>query len=343
MYFSNATLLQITRDIGLSTEDDKAKLNTLLQEFKFTPCGSQDRRKMGWVPPLHANDGESFILSNDGHILMTLKKEEKILPSANVTKLLNEKVKLIEQQEGRPVKKKEKDQIKDDILTDLLPKCLTKESYTSGYIDTKMMRLVIDSGSFPVAEEFAALLRKTLGSLPAVPVQSKRTADTIMTNWLESKEEPQPFIVGKAAKLVSIIKGEGKASFKDENLFSDEVLAHIESNKVVTQIELIYRDTMSFNLTDALQIKSIKWSDEFKEQNDDIPREEIIVRIDADFILMSGELDKMINDLSLVMEVINLKEEGETIQLQEPSTLSDAINSVTITSGDHSVTITPGE
>lgn len=324
MYFSNVTVYQITRNIGLTAEEDKENLSKLLQEFKFTPCGSQDRKKMGWVPPLHAYDAEDFILANESHILLTLKKEEKILPAANVNKRLKEKVKAIEQVEGRPVKKKEKDQLKDEIILDMLPTCLTRETYLSGYIDTKTMKLVIDSGSFPAAEEFNALLRKTIGSLPVVPVQSKSTADTIMTNWLKEKTHPAPFQVGQDAKLASILKECGKAAFKDEDLFSDEVLAHIEADKMVTQLQVVYGETMSFNLTDGLQLKSIKWSDELKEQNDDIPREDVIARVDADFVLMAGEMDKMLGELFQVLDVVNQQEDGEAVKLQKPMSKPDA-------------------
>jgi recombination associated protein RdgC len=349
MYFSNVTVYQITRNIGLTAEDEKENLSKLLQEFRFTPCGSQDRRKMGWVPPLHAYDCEDFILANNSHILLTLKKEEKILPAANVNKRLKEKIKHIEQTEGRTVKKKERDQLKDDIILDMLPNCLTKETFLSGYINTETMRLVIDTSSYPAAEDFTALLRKTIGTLPAVPVQTKSTLDSIMTDWLKSTTHPHPFKVGQDAKLVSVIKDGGKASFKDEDLFSDEVLAHIEAGKMVTELKLIYGETMGFNLTDGLQLKSIKWSDELKDQNDDIPREDVIARVDADFVLMTGEMDKMLGELFQVLDTIDQKEEGEAVKLQEPTRSPEpdeaepAVSSVTITSGDHSVTIKAGD
>ncbi|HAV1337910.1 recombination-associated protein RdgC [Vibrio sp. 2026] len=343
MYFSNVTVYQITRDIGLTAADAKEKLSNQLQEFQFTPCGSQDRKKMGWIPPLHAHDCTDFILANEGHILLTVKKEEKILPAANVKKRLDAKVKEIEKAEGRPVKKKEKDQLKDDIIMDLLPQCLTKETYLSGYISLDDMLLVIDTSSFPQAEEFSALLRKTMGSLPVVPLQGNTPHETTMTNWLKEKAHPEKFTIGNDAKLVSVLKEGGKAAFKDEDLFSDEVLAHIEADKMVTEIRLSLGETMSFTLNDSLQVKSIKWSDELKDKNADIDHEDVIARIDADYALMAGELDKMLSQLFKVMDVKRIWDHGAAAEeFVETVANAPGVESVTITSGDHSVTIKAG-
>jgi len=316
MYFSNVIVYQVTRDIGLGEDGATDKLSEQLKEFAFCPCGSQDLKKMGWVSPLHAFDAEDMILAGSGRILLTLKREEKILPSASVKKELDKKVKAVESAEARKVGKKEKDMFKDEIIQELLPRCLTKESFLSGYLALGENILVIDSTSSGQAEEFCALLRKTLGSLPVVPLQSNSPYETTMTTWLQEQAHPDGFTVDHDAKLESIVKDGGKVTFKDEDLFSDEVLAHVEADKVVREIRLSSNETVSFTLTDGFQLKRLKWAEELKAKNDDVDLEDAAARMDADFALMAGELDKVLLQLFDVMKVERQKE-GEQSQLQQ--------------------------
>ena len=46
-----------------------------------------------------------------------------------------------------------------------------------------------------------------------------------------------------------------------------------------------------------MAIKRIKFFDVLQEQNDDIDKDDITAKIDADFALMAGELNRLINDL----------------------------------------------
>lgn len=297
MYFTNATVYQITRDLGLAEEGAVERLSEMLQSDAFTPCSASEYMKTGWFSPFHNIDGQDMVLAGSGRILLTMKREEKILPSATVKKMLADKVKQIEHTEGRKTRKKEKDELKEEIVRELLPRCLTKEIYLSGYISVANRLLVINTASASEAESFSALLRKTIGSLPIVPVQSNHRYDITMTSWLRLKQSPAGFSIGSDTKLVSTDSNGGKITFKDEDLFSDEVLAHIDVDKLVKEIRLSFGDTMSFMLTDNLQLKSIKWSEELKAQNDDIDSEDYAARMDADFALMSGEMDKMFHSL----------------------------------------------
>ena len=73
--------------------------------------------------------------------------------------------------------------------------------------------------------------------------------------------------------------------------------AHLLADKLVTKLALEWAETVSFVLGDDMAIKRLKFSEELREQNDDIVSEERNARLDADFALMTGELARFIPDL----------------------------------------------
>ena len=104
MFFKNLQVYRFTRPL----EQDADTLEKNLEEFKFKACGSQDISKLGWVFPM-GKSGSMYTHLATKQILICLKKEEKMLPAGVIKDQLNERVEAIELEQGRALKKKEKD------------------------------------------------------------------------------------------------------------------------------------------------------------------------------------------------------------------------------------------
>ena len=61
-------------------------------------------------------------------------------------------------------------------------------------------------------------------------------------------------------------------------------------------------------MQEDLGIKRLKFSDVMREQNDDIPKDQLLARMDANFALMSGEVVRFAKRLT---EVFNLQAETQ--------------------------------
>ncbi|HHR6054330.1 TPA: recombination-associated protein RdgC [Providencia alcalifaciens] len=287
--FKNAIVYRMTRDIQISSDELEAQLKNL----EFSPCGSQDMMKVGWTNPIKT--GEALTHSVGNQILIVAKREEKKLPTDVIKKELQAKIDKLETEQGRRLKKTEKDSLKDEVVQDLLPRAFSKESTVSVWIDNDNQRIIVDASSAKRAEDTLALLRKTLGSLPVVPLTMKTPIELTLTDWLRDGVIPQGFNLTDEAELKAMLAEGGIARFKKQDLVSDEIASHIEAGKLVTKLSLDWNDTIQFTLCDDCSLKKIKFSDMLKAQNDDIDREDIAQRFDADFVLLTSEMTRLID------------------------------------------------
>jgi len=298
-FFRNNTIYRITRD---STNlDDRDDLQRMLEQCKFMPCGSQDMAKSGWVPPMGESFSDQLAHVAGDHVLLTVQREEKILPVPVIRQALEAKVSKLEAEQHRKLKKTEKDSLRDEVIHSLLPRAFSRYTQERIWIDTKAQLIVVDTASAKRAEDCLALLRKSLGSLPVVPLTVETPVELTMTEWVRSGDAPAGMSLLDEAELKSVLEAGGIIRCKKQDLIGDEVSTCIEAGKRVTSVGIDWQDRIQFTLTDNLQLKRIKPSESLLEQNDDIDREDMAARFDADFILMTSDLSDLIQDLVIAI------------------------------------------
>lgn len=295
-FFKNLMIYRLSRDVVTVRDGETDELARQLEVFQFTPCASQDMAKAGWVPPLGQRSDQLFHLVNN-QLLLEIRRDEKILPKQVIATELNSKVEKLEASQGRRLKKTEKDSLRDEVIHSLLPRAFTRSSTIRIWLNLNDSLVMVDTSSAKRAEDSLALLRKTLGSLPVVPLTMETPIELTLTEWVRGATVPAGITLGEEAELKAVLADGGIGRFKKQELSSDEILTHLDAGKLVTQLALNWQDRIQFTLTDYGTLKRLKFADELIEQNDDIDREDVAQRFDADFILMTGELGSLTNNL----------------------------------------------
>ena len=297
MFFKNIFVFAFTRPFTTTNEE----LIDALTEHTFSPLGSTEMSRMGWSNSL--GKGSAITTESNGNILFCARKEEKILPAQVVKEMVDSSVEWLEEDQARSATKKEREQIKEDMIFELLPRAFSRTVDTHAYINAKENIIVVNTSSRGKAEDVLALLRKTLGTLPVTSISPEVAPSKAMTDWINpSSSKCQNFLddkfsLGMEAHFSSLGDGSASATVKNQDLSCAEVKAHLDAEQYVTKLALEFDDAMSFMLHDDLSIKRIKFADVIAEQNDDIDSDDAQGRLEADFTLMAGELNRMISNL----------------------------------------------
>ncbi|BEO59883.1 recombination-associated protein RdgC [Serratia marcescens] len=291
LWFKNLMVYRLSREVALNADEMEKQLSA----FAFTPCGSQDMAKTGWVSPMGSHS-DALTHAVNSQIVICARKEEKILPSPVIKQELQAKIERLEAEQHRKLKKTEKDALKDEVLHSLLPRAFSRFNQTFMWIDTVNDLIMVDAASAKRAEDTLALLRKSLGSLPVVPLTMESPIELTLTEWVRSGEMPAGFAIQDEAELKAILEEGGVIRCKKQNLISDEIAVHIEAGKLVTKLAVDWQERIQLMLSDDGSLKRLKFADTLREQNDDIDRDDFAQRFDADFILMTSELAALIKN-----------------------------------------------
>lgn len=290
MWFSNLQIYRFTKPFTLTALELEEKLAAHL----FTPCSHQQTSSYGWVTPL-GKHSEQLVHASNGYFMVSAKEQERILPAAVVNEKLEERIRELEEKDGREVYRKEKTAIKDELIFELLPRAFTRSKLHFAYIAPQQGLLVVNSASAKRAENLLNQLRESIGSLAVIPLSCKNIASHSMTHWLAKGDVPEPFAVGSDCELKDSQQG-SSIRIKQADLHTDEVLAHVNSGMYVSQLQMHWQDRVSCIIDENMAIKRLKFSDIVQEESlghDD----DIAASFDADFAIMTAEIDGFINDL----------------------------------------------
>jgi recombination associated protein RdgC len=292
MWFKNLVLYRLTQPFDLSPEELEEKL----AEKPFRSLAGMEPSFTGWTEPL-GQEGQQLVHVSGNCWMLCARKEEKILPAAVVRELVEARAAEIEEKEGRDVRAKERRELKETILLEMMPRAFSKSSRQYAYIDIRQGWLVVDTASAGRAEEIIDLLRECLETFPVVPLQVGEAPDAVMTEWLTHDSSPSELQIEDECELRDPVEEGGIIRMRREDLFSDETRVHLQAGKRVMRLALTWEERISFVLDEKFQIKRLRFQDAVLDEAGESGAETPAERLDADFALMTLEFSRFLPHL----------------------------------------------
>ena len=282
MWFKNLLVYRLTQDIPFDAE----ALETALATKLARPCASQELTTYGFVAPFGKGADAPLVHISQDFMLIAARKEERILPGSVVRDAVKEKVEEIENEQMRKVYKKERDQIKDEIIQAFLPRAFIRRSSTFAAIAPKLGLILVNSASPKRAEDLLSTVREVIGSLPVRPLGVKIAPTAVMTEWVKTQKAADDFYVLDECELRDTHEDGGIVRCKRQDLTSDEIQLHLSTGKQVTQLSLAWQDKISFVLDDKLVVKRLRFEELLTDEAEENGGDDDLGQQDASFTLM---------------------------------------------------------
>lgn len=283
MWFRNLLVYRLTQDIALNAE----VLETALASKPAKPCTNQEMATYGFVAPFGKGADAPLAHASQDFMLIAARKEERILPSSVVRDALKDKVDEIEAAEMRKVYKKEREQLKDDIVQSFLPRAFIRKGMTFAAIAPKQGLILVDASSPKRAEDLLSTLREALGSLPVRPLNVKVAPTATFTDWMKSQQASNGLHLLDECELRDAHEDGGTIRCKRQDLGSDEIQNHLAAGMLVTKLSMAWEgEKLSFLIDDKLALKRLRFEDLLQDQAAEDGGEDALGQLDASFTLM---------------------------------------------------------
>ncbi|HHA2634111.1 recombination-associated protein RdgC [Stenotrophomonas maltophilia] len=264
-----------------------------LQASALKPVGALEMCSVGFISPFGREEKELLSHEVGRCVWMAIGAEEKILPPAVVSNLLDLKLQDIEEQEGRRPGGRERKRIKDDLLHELLPRAFVRPTRTDLYLDHQRGVVFVDTSSRKTGEAAMSQLRNVVGSFPALPLNAEVSPRAILTSWVAGEPLPEGLSLGEECELRDPVEGGAIVRCQHHELRCDEVDLHLETGKQVTKLALVLDDHLSFVLGDDLIVRKLRFLDGALDQLDQGDEDGRRAELDTRFALQIGEVGRL--------------------------------------------------
>jgi len=290
MWFKSAHLYRV-HDLPVLPLRD---LDACLADQAFRPLSGSEAKRLGWGP---VTSPGPLILEHGDHRLISARCQERLLPASVIREELEARVADREEAEGQPLRRQEKQAIKEQIYEEFLPQAFIRTQRIDLWWDTANGLIVVNSSSRARAEDVLDLLRQTLGSLKVTPLATKMTPVRAMTDWLKQPaDRPAWLEIGDQIELratgdSAVIRG------RQVDLDGEEMQAALESGYQATRLGITVNEDLSLVLADDLSLKSLRFSDAVLDEAAETETDDEKARVEADFILMARIMGQAIDTL----------------------------------------------
>lgn len=278
-----------------SWPESETALSKILQAAAFEPCGPLTERSSGWVP-VAPETGNLLARRVSGADLLKLRSQSRILPAAAVNEELEKRIEDFKNRMQELPGGREKRRLKAEARDELLPKTLLKSDRILGYVDIRQKLLGIDALQSSVAERFVRRLSAPFDGLKIRPLLFNKPVEELL-GAIFLGGAPEQFTLGRECRMQDIANAKSIVRWTDFDLSDPAIRQHVGNGMRLTHLGIVYDGVMSCVIDENGLISKIR----FLGMDDDHDQSEPLARLDSEFVLITGTLRRMLDDLKKLL------------------------------------------
>lgn len=288
--FRNIRLYRVTGQ----WPDSEEALSKKLESREFSPCGRFSERSAGWEAP-SGIEGDHLCRRLAGADLLQLRTQSRVLPPAAVKEALEVRVAEYKARTQQDPSRQEVRKLKEATRDELMSRSLLKSDRTRGFFLHSDGILGVDAASPATAEWFLEHLRMSLGQVSYFPLAFSEDPLALLTRLFLGHAVPR-FHVGRECRMQDASDKRSIVTWRELDLAEASIRQHLNEGLKLTHLGLVYDEILTFLLSNEAVLSKVK----FIEGNaaDVTDDEDPLARLDAEFVLLTGVVQRLLKDLS---------------------------------------------
>jgi len=279
-------------------------LSKTLSENPFTPCGAFSERTAGWEAPADF-DGAPLCRRLNGADLLQLRTQSRVLPVAAIKEAMEERVSEYRSRMEQDPPRSELRRIREETRDELLPKALLRsERSRACYIEAESL-LVIDAGTDAKAEWFIDQLRTCFGQFSCVPLTFNNSPGDLLKRIFLG-ESLLGLSLGRECRMQDLSDSRSTVTWRESELTDQSIRRHVIDGMKLTHLGVGFDEILSCVINEDGVISKLKFIE--GDATDTPDYEDALARLDADLVLLTGTISRMIQAFKKLLGGYNQQE-----------------------------------
>ncbi len=272
--------------------DSEERLSEALETAAFIPCGPLTERSNGFEAVI-PDAGEQLARRINGADLMCVRSQSRILPAAAINEELDARIAAYTERMQAAPNTREKRRLKAEARDELLPKAMLKSDRIRGFVEPRQQVIAIDAAQEANAERFLRRLTAAIDGLSIQPLQFREPVETLLGKIMFG-DSPRQFQAGRECRMQDLSDSRAIVRWTNFDLTDPSIRNHVAEGMRLTHMAVDYDNVMSCVIDQDAVLSKLK----FLGDNDDETFDSDPVALhDAEFVLLSGTLTRLLNDL----------------------------------------------
>jgi recombination associated protein RdgC len=277
--------------------ESEEALSEILSNNAFTPCNKYSERSGGWEA-LGKNENDPLCRRLNGADLLQLRTQSRVLPAAAIKEELEVRLDEFRARMKLEPNRAETRRLKEETRDQLLPKALVKSERNRACFIHSESLLVIDVGTITKAEWVIDQLRESFEQFYCTPLTFNNSPADLLSGIFMG-DSPLGFSLGRECRMQDVMDSKSVATWRDFELTDHAIRQHVVDGMRLTHLGLNFDEVMSCVMDHDGIISKLKFIE--GDAVDDWGSEDPLAKLDADFVLLTGAVRRLVEDLKKLL------------------------------------------